>query len=199
MILRKIKIILCIYLPYLNFYRNLNIYSATVPDRMHHLDLGLFRYQIEYTYELLKSQHNNIIVNELDRRLSVIPHYTGLKIFSNGIQSIARMTANEYRSLMKVMLFVVDNLYSENDRIDVSNNDLAKLYECWNKMYLLSRYEEFSESDLVKFKVSTQILYSSRNIKIKTYQINILLNFRMQYTNEPKGLFRLSNLSLPPN
>lgn len=126
---------------------------------MHHLDLGLFRYQIEYTYELLKSQHNNIIVNELDRRLSVIPHYTGLKIFSNGIQSIARMTANEYRSLMKVMLFVVDNLYSENNRIDVSNNDLAKLYECWNKMYLLSRYEEFSESDLVKFKVSAQILY----------------------------------------
>jgi len=199
MILRKIKIILCIYLPYLNFYRNINIYSATVPDRMHHLDLGLFRYQIEYTYELLKSQHNNIIVNELDRRLSVIPHYTGLKIFSNGIQSIARMTANEYRSLMKVMLFVVDNLYSENDRIDVSNNDLAKLYECWNKMYLLSRYEEFSESDLVKFKVSTQILYSSRNIKIKTYQINILLNFRMQYTNGHEGLFRLSNLSLPPN
>jgi len=199
MILRKIKIILCIYLPYLNFYRNINIYSATVSDRMHHLDLGLFRYQIEYTYELLKSQHNNIIVNELDRRLSVIPHYTGLKIFSNGIQSIARMTANEYRSLMKVMLFVVDNLYSENDRIDVSNNDLAKLYECWNKMYLLSRYEEFSESDLVKFKVSTQILYSSRNIKIKTYQINILLNFRMQYTNGPEGLFRLSNLSLPPN
>ena len=40
------------------------------------------------------------------------------------------MTANEYRSLMKVMLFVVDNLYSVNDRIDVSNNDLAKLYEC---------------------------------------------------------------------
>src|SRR3989337_3397810 len=68
MILRKIKIILCIYLPYLNFYRNINIYSATIPDRMHHLDLGLFRYQIEYTYELLKSQHNNIIVNELDRR-----------------------------------------------------------------------------------------------------------------------------------
>jgi hypothetical protein len=161
---------MCIYLPYLNLYRNINIYSATVPDRMHHLDLGLFRYQIEYTYELLKLQHNNTIVNELDRRLSIIPHYAGLKIFSNGIQSIARMTANEYRSLMKVMLFVVDNLYSENDKTNknfVNNNDLAKLYECWNKMYLLSRYEEFSESDLVKFKVSTQILDNGRNIKIK--------------------------------
>ncbi|RHZ86328.1 hypothetical protein Glove_52g119 [Diversispora epigaea] len=32
---------------------NIDIYAATVPDRMHHLDLGLFRYQIEYTKELL--------------------------------------------------------------------------------------------------------------------------------------------------
>lgn len=131
---------------------------------MHHLDLGLFRYQIEFTYDLLKLQYNNnILVNELDRRLSKIPRFTDLKIFSNGIQSIARMTANEYRSLMKVMLFVVDNLYSENDKTNknfVNNSDLAKLYECWNKMYTLSRYEKFSESDLVNFKVSTQILYS---------------------------------------
>ena len=33
---------------------NINIYKAMVPDRMHHLDLGLFRYQIEYTRDLLK-------------------------------------------------------------------------------------------------------------------------------------------------
>src|SRR3989337_1562437 len=157
MILRKIKIILCIYLPYLNFYRNINIYSATVPDRMHHLDLGLFRYQIEYTYELLKLQHGNMLVEEVDRRLSAIPRYPGLKIFSNGLQSIARLTANEYRSLMKIMLFVIDNLYVGNDKeVEnfVSNNNLAILYEKWNEMYILSRSEEFSESDLVKFKVS---------------------------------------------
>src|SRR5688500_5363335 len=132
----------------LNFYKNINIYLATVPDRMHHLDLGLFRYQIEFTYDILKLQfNNNILANELDRRLSEIPHFTDLKIFSNGIQSIARMTANEYRSLMKVMLFVVDNLYSENDKTNknfINNSDLTKLYECWNKMYILSRCEEFS-------------------------------------------------------
>ena len=124
---------------------------------MHHLDLGLFRYQIEYTYELLKLQHGNVLVEEVDRRLSAIPHYPGLKIFSNGLQSIARLTANEYRSLMKVMLFVIDNLYVGNDKeVEnfVSNNNLAILYEKWNEMYILSRSEEFSESDLLKFKVS---------------------------------------------
>ena len=37
-----------------NFYRNVNIYEACIPDRMHHIDLGLFKYQLEYTQEILK-------------------------------------------------------------------------------------------------------------------------------------------------
>jgi hypothetical protein len=58
---------------------------------------------------------------------------------------------------MKVMVFVVDNLYDENDdEVDdfVYNDDLTELYEKWNEMYILSRYEEFSENDLANFKVS---------------------------------------------
>ena len=125
---------------------------------MHHLDLGLFHYQIAFTYEILKLQHGNALVDEINCRLGAIPRFPDLKIFSNGLQSIARLTANEYRSLMKVMLFVVDNLYNnENgDEVDnfVNNNELAELYENWNVMYILSKLEEFSESDLAKFQVS---------------------------------------------
>lgn len=126
---------------------------------MHHLDLGLFGHQITLTCDILKLQHNNgnMLVNEIDRRLAAIPRFSGLKIFSNGLQ-IARLTANEYRNLMKVMVFVIDNLYDEDDDTVenfVNNYDLAKLYQCWNEMYILSRSEEFSESDLVKFNVST--------------------------------------------
>ena len=60
------------------------------------------------------------------------------------------------------MLFVVDNLYDENeDGIDnfIDNDDLTELYEKWNEMYILSRYEEFSESDLKKFEVSKTKFY----------------------------------------
>ena len=140
-----------IYLNILNL-RNINIYSATVPDRMHHLDLGLFHYQIEYTRQLLP----NVLVDELDHRLATIPRYPGLKIFSNGLQSIARLTADEYRNLMKVMVFAIDNLYNGNNKEEeiFINNDLPELYESWNEMYMLSRYEKFSESDLANFKVS---------------------------------------------
>ena len=136
---------------------------ATVPDRMHHLDLGLFHYQIIFTCDILKLQHvnGNKLVEEVDYHLAAIPRFSGIKIFSNGLQSIARLTANEYRSLMKVMIFVIDNLYDENNNeVDnfVNNDDLAKLYEYWNEMYILSRYEEFSESDLEKFNVCIKIL-----------------------------------------
>ncbi|GET02926.1 hypothetical protein GLOIN_2v1488317 [Rhizophagus clarus] len=149
-----------LYIIFLGFtvsmQKNINIYLATVPDRMHHLDLGLFRYQIIFTCDILKSQHvnGNKLVEEVDRRLAAIPRFPGIKIFSNGLQSIARLTASEYRSLMKVMIFVIDNLYDENNNeVDnfVNNDDLTKLYEYWNEMYILSRYEEFSESDLEKF------------------------------------------------
>ena len=121
---------------------------ATVPDRMHYI---------------LKSQHvnGNKLVEKVDRRLAAIPRFPGIKIFSNGLQSIARLTASEYRSLMKVMIFVIDNLYDENNNeVDnfVNNDDLTKLYEYWNEMYILSRYEEFSESDLEKFNVCIKIL-----------------------------------------
>ena len=58
---------------------------------------------------------------------------------------------------MKVIIFVVDNLYNDDDVMVenfISNYDLTKLYQYWNKIYILSRLEEFSESDLVKFNVS---------------------------------------------
>ena len=56
---------------------------------------------------------------------------------------------------MKVMIFVMDNLYENNKIMKnfISNKNLIKLYESWNKMYILSRFEEFSESDLAKFQV----------------------------------------------
>jgi len=107
---------------------------------MHHLDLGLYHYQIEYTKKLLGKS----LADKLSKRIVAIPRYSGLKIFPKGLQSIARLTASEYRDLMKVMVFVVDGLLNKN---------LSEVYVKWNEMYLLSRLETFKESDLEKFQV----------------------------------------------
>ena len=43
----------------MKIFRNFNIYEAIIPDRMHTLDLGLFKYMIDYTKELLYKQYRN--------------------------------------------------------------------------------------------------------------------------------------------
>jgi hypothetical protein len=92
---------------------------------MHHLDLGLFNYQISFTYDLLKDLYGSSILDEMDKRLANIPRYPELKIFKKGIQSLARLTANEYRNLMKVMIFVLDDIVSD----EKLNKKLLNIYE----------------------------------------------------------------------
>ncbi|RHZ80488.1 hypothetical protein Glove_134g73 [Diversispora epigaea] len=105
---------------------NLNIYAATVPDRMHHLDLGLYHYQIEFTKGILGRSS----IDKMNERIGTIPRYPGLKIFSKGLQSIARLTASEHRDLMKVMVFVVDEIFKESDleKFQKAINEWADLF-----------------------------------------------------------------------
>ncbi|RHZ44404.1 hypothetical protein Glove_734g5 [Diversispora epigaea] len=96
---------------------DLYIYDATVPDRIHHLDL-------EFTKELLSKS----LIDKFNRRIAEIPRHPGLKIFAGGLQSIARLTANEFRDLMKVMVFVIDNLH---------NKDLSKkAIDDWTNLFI---------------------------------------------------------------
>jgi hypothetical protein len=138
----------------------LNIYAATIPDRMHHLDLGLFNYQVTYTRELLKELCGQIAVDELDNRLARIPRFPGLKIFKNGLENIKRFTADEFRNMMKVFIFVIEGIIIKHHKETITVNRakqadeaLVDVYYRWNKMYLYSHQEYFSESELSNFKV----------------------------------------------
>ena len=76
---------------------------------------------------------------------------------------------NKYRDLIKVLIFVIDNLYSNNKQNTeylIKNKELAKVYEEWNEMYLISRYEKFSESDLEKFKAKSILQSTLKVIKV---------------------------------
>ena len=139
---------------------HLNIYAATIPDRMHHLDLGLFNYQVTYTRELLKEWCGQIAVDELDNRLARIPRFPGLKIFKNGLENIKRFTADEFRNMMKVFVFVIEGIINKHHKETMDANNAKRVdealvneYYSWNKMYLCSRQEYFLESELDNFEV----------------------------------------------
>ena len=94
---------------------------------MHHLDLGLFNYQVTFTRKLLKELCGQVAVNELDNRLSSIPRFPGLKIFKNSLKNIKRFTANEFWNMIKMFLFVVEGIITKYHKPSVNTND-AKRY-----------------------------------------------------------------------
>ncbi|UZO28265.1 uncharacterized protein OCT59_021799 [Rhizophagus irregularis] len=71
---------------------------------MHHLDLGLFNYQVTYTRVLLKKLCGQIAVDELDNHLAKILRFPGLKIFKNSLENIKRFIANEFRNMIKNLI-----------------------------------------------------------------------------------------------
>ena len=61
---------------------------------------------------------------------------------------------------MKVFLFVVKKIITKHHKPSVNTNEakryddaLVDVYYRWNKMYLCSRRESFSKSDLEEFEV----------------------------------------------
>lgn len=127
---------------------------------MHHLDLGLFRYQIIYTRFLLRDKCKVNVLKEFDFRLSQIPRFSGLKIFKNGLENVKKFTADEYRNMMKIMIFVIDGLFFKYRKQSMAeaiakrlNKELVNIYINWNKMYIISRQNAFSENDLQDFQV----------------------------------------------
>jgi hypothetical protein len=125
---------------------------SIAPDRMHILDLGLFKYMFDYTKDLLNDQCEKHVVQTFEIRLTSIPRYQGLKIFKN-LSDITRMTANELRNLMKIIIFALDNLYDKYRKPGISNKQLCQVYYKFLKMYITSREESFNNDSFDQLQV----------------------------------------------
>ena len=90
----------------------MNIYEACVPDRMHHIDLGLFKYQLEFTQEILKRVGGVELQKIFDERLRQIPRFSGLKLPSK-LSQLKVATASDYRHIMKIALFALDGIFTD--------------------------------------------------------------------------------------
>jgi hypothetical protein len=117
---------------------------------MHHIDLGLFKYQLEFTQEILKDVGGTDLLKEFDDRLRQIPRFPGLKLLSK-LGNLNVITASDYRHIMKIALFALDNIFDKWNQITCIK--LCELYAKFNKMYIMSRKESYTENDLIVFEV----------------------------------------------
>jgi len=118
---------------------------------MHHLDLGLFKYMIEFTRQILLIYGGQAAIDNMDFRYNKIPKYSKLRHFPTGLHNFNRITAADYRALMKITVFVLEDLFPSTKK--KLESEILQLFVNWNKMYLWSRENRFSENDLITFEV----------------------------------------------
>jgi hypothetical protein len=90
----------------------------------------------------------------MDHRLCEIPRYPGLIILKNGLENVSKFTANDYRNIMKVIIFVTDNLYEDYKEGGIPCERLCRMFCLYLKMYMVLRQELFTETELEELQVN---------------------------------------------
>jgi hypothetical protein len=119
---------------------------------MHHIDLGLFKYQLEFTQEILKEIGGLELQKEFDDRLRQIPRFSGLKLLSK-LGQLKVITAADYRHIMKIVIFSLDSIFEGNWN-GITCDELCDVYAKFSKMYMISRKESYTENELKVFEVN---------------------------------------------
>jgi plasmid rolling circle replication initiator protein Rep len=76
-------------------------------DMLHQIKSGTWLHLIDMFEKLIchicnSRQEANHYLDEIDKRITLIPKYPGLKTFPNGIRNLKNITAGEYAQIMKV-------------------------------------------------------------------------------------------------
>ena len=77
---------------------------------MHYIDLDLFKYQLNYTKEILKDIRGNNLLKKFDNCLYQILYFPGLKLF-NKFGQLKIMMAADYHHMMKIVIFALDDIF----------------------------------------------------------------------------------------
>jgi len=90
----------------------------------------------------------------MDHRLCTIPQYPGLIILKNGLKNISKFIANDYRNIMKVIIFVIDNLYDDYKEGGIPCKRLCNIFHKYLVIYMKLRQESFTDTELTELEVN---------------------------------------------
>src|SRR4051812_16103985 len=95
-----------------------DIYATIMSDLLHQIKSGLWLHLMNMFEKLILHIYSNrqeahLYLDEVDKRITLIPQFLGIKSFPNGIRNLNNITAREYEQIMKVFrcFYHVDIFY----------------------------------------------------------------------------------------
>src|SRR3954470_11304824 len=83
-----------------------NIYTTIMSDILHQIKIGVWSHLMNWFEHLIRHIYNaqeaNIYLDELDKRIALVPPFPGIKRFPKGISNLKYITAGENAHIMKV-------------------------------------------------------------------------------------------------
>ena len=152
-------------------FKDFNIYKVTVSDRIHMLNLRITKYLIKFTHTYLQQKVNNKAVKKMDHRLCVILRHPGLIILKNGLENVLKFIANDYCNIMKIIIFVIDNLYENYNEGEILCKSLCDVFYTYLKMYMVLWQETFTDLDLEILEVN----YLKKTLSINVNFLSLII------------------------
>ena len=101
---------------------------------MHMLNLEITKYLIKFTRKYLQQKVNNKAVKEIDHRLYVILRHPGLIILKNELENVLKFIANDYCNIIKVIIFVINNLFENYNEGEIPCKSLCDIFYTYLKI-----------------------------------------------------------------
>ncbi|THG93063.1 hypothetical protein EW026_g8064 [Hermanssonia centrifuga] len=144
--------------PFTNDFPRADIYQLMSGDLLHQIIKGCFKdHLVDWINEYLKLEHGEAraseIIDQIDRRITAVPHFSGLRNFKQG-RDFKQWTGDDSKGLMKVYLPAVISFIPPDmtralssfiefcylvRRSVISEEDVGRISDC------LRRYHQFRE------------------------------------------------------
>ncbi|KAH9953256.1 hypothetical protein BJV74DRAFT_800283 [Russula compacta] len=97
--------------PFTEHFLRANIHELLLPDLLHQVIKGTFKDHIvtwvnEYLHIVHGEARGNEIIDDIDRRISLVPSFPGLRHFPDG-RDFTQWTGDDSKALMKVYITAI--------------------------------------------------------------------------------------------
>ncbi|TFK60533.1 hypothetical protein BDN72DRAFT_939822 [Pluteus cervinus] len=142
--------------PFTASFPRANIHELISPDILHQLIKGVFKdHLVDWVVEWIEAQDNGAkIRDELDRRLRVVPDFTGLRRFPDG-RDFKQWTGDDSKALMKIFLPAIDGLVPPG---------MVRAVHAFTEFCYLVRRSVIEEDDLDQLDTLLETFHREREV-----------------------------------